>query len=46
VLGIPFAALLGALAFVAIALLRLPLAWVLVGLGGIAFIVAFVRLRV
>jgi chromate transporter len=45
VLGIPLAALLGALAFVAIALLRLPLAWVLVGLGGVAFIVAFVRLR-
>ncbi|MBK6009126.1 chromate transporter [Ramlibacter ginsenosidimutans] len=45
VLGIPLAALLGALAFVAIALLRLPLAWVLLALGGTAFTVAFVRLR-
>lgn len=45
VLGIPLAALLGALAFVAIALLRLPLSWVLLALGGIAFTVAFVRLR-
>jgi chromate transporter len=45
VLGIPLAALLGALAFTAIALLRLPLAWVLLALGGLAFTVAFVRLR-
>jgi chromate transporter len=45
VLGIPLAALLGALAFAAIALLRLPLAWVLLALGGIGFSVAFARLR-
>ena len=45
VLGIPLAALFGALAFTAIALLRLPLAWVLLALGGIAFTIAFLRLR-
>lgn len=45
VLGIPLATLLGALAFTAIALLRLPLAWVLLALGGIAFTTAFLRLR-
>jgi len=45
VLGVPLAAVLGVSAFAAIALLRLPLAWVLVVLGGIACIAAFRRLR-
>ena len=35
-LGVPLCLLLGAATFIAIALLRLPLVWVLLGLGGIA----------
>jgi chromate transporter len=35
-LGVPLCAVLGGATFVAIALLRLPLIWVLLGLGGIA----------
>jgi chromate transporter len=35
-LGVPLCALLGGATFVAIAMLRLPLIWVLLGLGGVA----------
>ena len=45
VLGIPLPAALGVLSFAAIALLKLPLAWVLLGLGAIGCVVAFRRIR-
>jgi chromate transporter len=45
VLGIPLSAGLGVLSFAAIALLKLPLAWVLLGLGAIGCVVAFRRIR-
>jgi chromate transporter len=44
VLGVPVASALGAAAFVAIAWLKLPLAWVLVALGGGACVLAFRKL--
>jgi chromate transporter len=44
VLGVPLSALLGVSAFAAIALLKLPLAWVLLALGGIGCIVAWRKL--
>ena len=44
VLGIPLCAALGMLAFVAIAWLKLPLAWVLLGLGTVGCLVAYRRL--
>jgi chromate transporter len=43
-LGMPLAGVLGALTFVGVAWLRLPLAWVLIGLGGIACVLAYRRL--
>jgi chromate transporter len=43
-LGLPLCALIGLLAFVGIALLKLPLAWVLVGLGGVACMLTYRRL--
>jgi chromate transporter len=45
VLGVPLSAGLGVLSFVAIAWLKLPLAWVLLGLGAIGCVVAFRRIR-
>ena len=44
VLGIPLSALLGALAFLAIALMKLPLAWVLLALGAVGCIAAYRKL--
>lgn len=43
-LGVPFCAVLGAATFVAIALLRLPLIWVLLGLGGVSCILTWRKL--
>jgi chromate transporter len=43
-LGVPFATVFGVAAFVAIAWLRLPLAWVLAGIGGLACAMAYRRL--
>ena len=45
-LGMPLCALLGMATFLAIAVLRLPLAWVLLGLGGLACVLAWRRLGV
>jgi chromate transporter len=45
-LGLPLCIALGAATFAAIALLRLPLAWVLLGLGGLACGLAWRRLGV
>ena len=45
VLGLPLCVALGALCFVAVALLRWPLAYVLLGLGGLPCLVAFRKLR-
>ena len=44
VLGIPLTVALGVASFAAIALLKLPLAWVLVVLGGVGCIAAFRKL--
>jgi chromate transporter len=44
-LGLPIALVLAALTFVAIALLRWPLVWVIVGLGSFAVALAYVRTR-
>jgi chromate transporter len=44
VLGIPVCTAIGVLAFVSIAWLKLPLAWVLVGLGGLGCVVAWRKL--
>ena len=44
VLGIPLCAAFGAVAFVLIAWMKLPLGWVLLGLGGIASLVAYRKL--
>ncbi len=44
VLGIPLSAAIGVLSFVAIALLKVPLAWVLLGLGALGCVVAYRRL--
>jgi chromate transporter len=44
VLGLPLGTALGIACFVAVAWLRLPLAWALVGLGGIGCIAAFRKL--
>ena len=44
-LGLALCALLGALAFVAIALSKLPLAWVLFGLGGVACVLTYRKLQ-
>ncbi len=43
-LGVPFCAVLGAATFVAIALLRLPLLWVLLGLGGVSCVLTWRKL--
>jgi chromate transporter len=43
-MGLPVCYALAAMTFVAIALLRLPLAWVLVGLGGLAWVWAYRQL--
>ncbi|MBI5277004.1 MAG: chromate transporter [Burkholderiales bacterium] len=43
-LGVPIAALVAVATFVAVAWLRLPLAWVLAGVGGISCVVAYRRL--
>lgn len=43
-LGIAFCAVLGVATFVAIALLRLPLIWVLLGLGGVSCFLTWRRL--
>jgi chromate transporter len=40
-LGIPFCIAMGLLAFAAIALLKLPLAWVLLGLGGASCLLTY-----
>ncbi len=45
VLGRPLCLLLAAAAFVGIAWLRLPLAWVLLGLGALGWTVAWLKLR-
>jgi chromate transporter len=44
VLGVPLSAAFGAATFAAIALLKLPLAWVLLGLGAVACVLAWRRL--
>ena len=44
VLGVPLCAAFGGVGFIAIAWLRLPLAWVLLGLGGIACAIAWRKL--
>jgi len=44
-LGLPLCAAIGVLAFCAIALLKLPLLWVLVAIGGIGWTLAWRRLR-
>lgn len=44
VLGLTFCIVLGVLSFIAIALLRLPLAYVLLGLGGLACAAAYKKL--
>jgi chromate transporter len=43
-LGLPLCGLLGVLAFIAIAWLKLPLLWVLLGLGGAACALAYRKL--
>lgn len=45
VLGLPLCGAIGVLAFAAIAIAKLPLAWVLLGLGGLACVLAFRKLR-
>ena len=45
VLGLPLCTALGVLCFIAVALLRLPLGYVLLGLGSIACTVAYKKLR-
>ena len=45
VLGVPTALALGIPAFLGIAVLRLPLAWVLFGLGGVGCVLAYRKLR-
>ena len=44
ILGLPLCIALGVLSFIAIALLRWPLAYVLLGLGGLAYAVAYKKL--
>jgi chromate transporter len=44
-LGVAFCTVLGVATFVAIALLRLPLIWVLLGLGGVSCILTWRKLR-
>jgi len=44
-LGLPLCSVLAVLAFVGIAWLRLPLAWVLIGLGGISCVLVYRKLR-
>jgi chromate transporter len=44
VLGVPLSAALGVASFVAIAWLKLPLAWVLLALGGLGCVLAFRKL--
>lgn len=44
-LGLPTCAVIGALTFVAVAWLRVPLFWVLFGLGGLACVLTWKRLR-
>ena len=45
VLGMPLCALLGAVAFVAIAWLKLPLLWVLLAVGGLGWALAWSRMK-
>jgi chromate transporter len=44
VLGVPLAVVLGSASFVAVALLRLPLTWVLLALGGSSFLLAYLAI--
>jgi chromate transporter len=44
VLGVPLAVVLGSTSFVAVALLRLPLTWVLLALGGSSFLLAYLAI--
>jgi chromate transporter len=44
-IGIPFCIVLAVLAFAGVALLRWPLVWVLLGLGAVACVYAWKRLR-
>ena len=44
VLGLPLCTALGMLCFIAVGLLRLPLGYVLLGLGGIACTIAYKKL--
>jgi chromate transporter len=44
-MGVVICAGLGAIAFAAVALLRVPLAWVLLGAGSVAWVYAYRRLR-
>jgi chromate transporter len=44
-LGLPLCIAIGVLSFVAIAWLKLPLLWVLAGLGGLGWALAFARIR-
>lgn len=44
-LGVPLAIVLGCCCFVAVALLRWPLVYVLLGLGGAAYVLAYRRLK-
>jgi chromate transporter len=46
ILGLPLCVALGVLAFVAIAWLKLPLAWVLLALGGLGWTLAYRKLRI
>jgi chromate transporter len=43
-MGVPLSAVLGVLSFIAIAWLKLPLAWVLIVLGGIGCVMAYRKL--
>jgi chromate transporter len=43
-LGVPLCVALGGLSFAAIALLKLPLAWVLIGLGAVGCVIAYRKL--
>jgi chromate transporter len=44
VLGVPVCTIAGVLVFAAVALMKLPLAWVLLGVGGACVVLAFRKL--
>ncbi len=44
VLGLPLAIAIGLATFVSVAVLRLPLIWVLVGIGGLSCVISYRRL--